>query len=391
MQYIQELELDIFSQNTYRYINAKQADNITRFVKIAMTADGEKIKPEEGVTAYFRALKEDGKSVFNPATINEDGTVTVELTEQALACPGMVDADVSLMKGDEVLSVLSFRIQVEKAPVGKAVASDNEFLVLTEATKEAQKATEEAKAATEKANTAAKEADESRNKADEAEALRQAAEEGRDTAEKTRTQNEAGRVTAEEGRDTAEQGRVSAESDRAAAETTRQSNEEARESAEDDRAAAEAQRATDEDTRNDQEAARVAAEKVREQNEADRKANETARQEAESSRVEAEAGRVEEHEQMMKEAQEATEDAVDAATHPPIIQNGTWWIWSSESSAYEDTGWTARGNILYAAFFVDMVDGVLYMCTDDEYDGPDFRLTDDGYLEVVLYAGNGKE
>lgn len=36
---------------------------------------------------------------MNPATINSDGTITCELTEQTLACAGLVKADVVIMDG----------------------------------------------------------------------------------------------------------------------------------------------------------------------------------------------------------------------------------------------------------------------------------------------------
>ena len=42
---------------------------------------------------------------------------------------------------------------------------------------------------------------------------------------------------------------------------------------------------------------------------------------------------------------------------------------------------------MYATFFVEPQTGELYMFTDNEYSGPDFRLVD-GSLEVVLSDGN---
>lgn len=71
---------------------------------------------------------------------------------------------------------------------------------------------------------------------------------------------------------------------------------------------------------------------------------------------------------------------------PPIIQDGRWWTWNAATQKYEDTGEAARGNLMYATFYVDAAIGDLYMVTDNEYTGPSFRLVN-GDLEVVLNYG----
>lgn len=71
---------------------------------------------------------------------------------------------------------------------------------------------------------------------------------------------------------------------------------------------------------------------------------------------------------------------------PPIIQNGTWWTWNAGNQEYMDTGEAARGNLMYATFYVDAAAGTLYMVTDNEYTGPAFRLSG-ADLEVVLNYG----
>lgn len=156
MQYVQEISLDVSGKLRYKYIDAKQGDNASRYLKITLLANGKKITPETGETAIFRCLKPDGHSCLNSGTINSDGTVTVELTNQVLACKGTTKADVSLMKGDTVLSTVTFFIQVEEAPISANIAaSSDEFLLLVEKTSEAVEAIEEAKAATQSANSAA--------------------------------------------------------------------------------------------------------------------------------------------------------------------------------------------------------------------------------------------
>ena len=90
-------------------------------------------------------------------------------------------------------------------------------------------------------------------------------------------------------------------------------------------------------------------------------------------------------------AQSATDSAESAQTaqeysgKPPIIQNDTWWTWDAEQGEYVDTGESARGDVMYATFEIDMETGELVMYTPDGYTGPVFSLSD-GFLEVTISA-----
>ena len=96
-----------------------------------------------------------------------------------------------------------------------------------------------------------------------------------------------------------------------------------------------------------------------------------------------------------KSAQEAAESATGAADSaqtaqeysgkPPIIQNDTWWTWDAETGQYEDTGESARGDVMYATFEIDPETGLLTMTTPDGYDGPVFSIVN-GFLEVSINA-----
>ena len=97
-----------------------------------------------------------------------------------------------------------------------------------------------------------------------------------------------------------------------------------------------------------------------------------------------------------KSAQDAAGSAADAAGSalsaqqysgkPPVIIDGHWWTWNAAEQRYEDTGEAARGNVMYATFLLDPRTGNLYMYTDSEYAGPQFRLNG-ADLEVVLSYG----
>lgn len=84
-------------------------------------------------------------------------------------------------------------------------------------------------------------------------------------------------------------------------------------------------------------------------------------------------------------AAESAETAQQYSGKPPIIQNDTWWVWNAETGQYEDTGESARGDVMYATFAVDPLTGLLTMTTPDGYSGPVFSLVN-GYLEVSISA-----
>lgn len=85
-------------------------------------------------------------------------------------------------------------------------------------------------------------------------------------------------------------------------------------------------------------------------------------------------------------AADSARSAEQYSGKPPVIQNGTWWTWNAKTQQYVDTSEAARGNLMYATFFLDPASGDLYMVADKEYTGPKFRLKG-ADLEVVLTYG----
>ena len=86
------------------------------------------------------------------------------------------------------------------------------------------------------------------------------------------------------------------------------------------------------------------------------------------------------------EAKDSADTAKQYSGKPPVIRDGRWWTWNAATQEYMDTGEAARGNLMYATFYVDAATGELYMVTDKEYTGPGFRLAGND-LEVVLKYG----
>lgn len=136
--YINSLTLDVNAENSHLFVDAKQLDSKSRHLNVLIVANGVPIDFETGTTAMFRAVKPDGHSVCYEAQINENGTIDVEISQQTLACKGVVKADLSLVgENGSVLSTASFYVQVHEAPIGDNSASRNEMLAFQQLTEEA--------------------------------------------------------------------------------------------------------------------------------------------------------------------------------------------------------------------------------------------------------------
>lgn len=113
-KYIKELTLDISGKRNNQTITAKQGDNKSRFIRITLVDGETKVTLEQGENVDFRCLKPDKKSCKLPTTIEEGGTILVELNDNSLAVAGLVRADVEINNADGLaLSSTTFYIQVE--------------------------------------------------------------------------------------------------------------------------------------------------------------------------------------------------------------------------------------------------------------------------------------
>lgn len=86
-----------------------------------------------------------------------------------------------------------------------------------------------------------------------------------------------------------------------------------------------------------------------------------------------------------EDAAESAETAQQYSGKPPIIQNDYWYVWNATTGQYENTGESARGDVMYATFEIDPETGLLTMTTPTRYDGPTFVIIN-GYLEVSVNA-----
>lgn len=133
MEIKERIQLDLAKPDMMLEIDAKQGDT-ARLVEVELTDHGVAVAIPEGASASFRCRKPDGHSCYNPASIASDHShVLVELTDQVLAVPGRVMADVVLEGEDSgVLSAFCFCILVEPRPLGDLAESRDELLAYEE-------------------------------------------------------------------------------------------------------------------------------------------------------------------------------------------------------------------------------------------------------------------
>lgn len=133
MEYIQDLTLDVNSNQAYTVVSAKQGDVDSRGIRVYYTASGEEYLISTNNSVAFRVRKPDGHIAFNDTTINSDGSVTAMFTYQILAVAGRAYADlVEFSANGNTLSTVSFIIDIMASPNinADAALSSDEFLYL---------------------------------------------------------------------------------------------------------------------------------------------------------------------------------------------------------------------------------------------------------------------
>ena len=137
----QNISID-FNQKGYKTINAKQYDKETRHVVVRCTDNGMFVPLDNTVYANSRTMTADGRALLDPATIQDDGTILLELDDTLLAAPGraVMQIDIYQNEIEKRLTTMSFFINVEPSVYGDdTIMASDEFNALTELIKKATK------------------------------------------------------------------------------------------------------------------------------------------------------------------------------------------------------------------------------------------------------------
>ena len=146
MDYIKDITLSFTPSGDIPVVRVKQGDSFTRFIRITLVVGDEIFIPGSEQTVLFREEKPDGHGILTDSAHmdmtlgrylvvkNGDGSITVELTSQATACPGFCKCDLCLLSGSKLISTAPFLLDVESAPgVSSQAVSSDDFRTLINA------------------------------------------------------------------------------------------------------------------------------------------------------------------------------------------------------------------------------------------------------------------
>jgi lysophospholipase L1-like esterase len=133
-QVIKEIELEVSKPNFIQAIVAKQYDNKSRYLRVKLVDNGEKITVKDTSSVVINARRSDGgENKFSGTVDAGQGTVLVPLTYWMLELEGKVISDVSVYDTDKILTTTNFTIEVERASCqnGSVSVDDADVDVLT--------------------------------------------------------------------------------------------------------------------------------------------------------------------------------------------------------------------------------------------------------------------
>ena len=133
MKYINKRQyLDLAFEELIK-IKVKQKDT-ARYILFRLLDNG-RIFDLTGKSVTFFAKKPDSKEVFNQATITSasNGECEIQLTSQVLAVQGIVECELVIYEGEDILSTFIFELDVKKSVrSNSAIESSHEYTVIEE-------------------------------------------------------------------------------------------------------------------------------------------------------------------------------------------------------------------------------------------------------------------
>lgn len=157
-QVIKEITVDVARKNLFQAIVAKQHDSNSRFLKVSFTNEGEPITIGSASSVIINAERADNESKSFAGSVNDDGTVTVPLTNWMLELDDFLRCDISIVAADDSkLTSTSFTIEVEAAANGEGsdISEDENYDILITLLSDCAKVKSDCEDATNSANTAA--------------------------------------------------------------------------------------------------------------------------------------------------------------------------------------------------------------------------------------------
>ena len=118
LNYTRHINLDVNATSAATVVKVKQGDSLMRYINVTLLQDGVQFVPDSGSTAKFRFENPDGLATEETAVIEQDGTVTVQLSAQYTEISGRCKADILISLNDGTISTAVFVVDVQKSPNG---------------------------------------------------------------------------------------------------------------------------------------------------------------------------------------------------------------------------------------------------------------------------------
>lgn len=171
LQVTKEVVTDVTTRCKSKAILAKQNDDGSRFLKVHIQESGKNIQIKDNVTVTLNVQRPDTSAAMFFGSVNDDGTVEVELNSWILEQVGTVSCDISLLDPENSvkLTTMTFYVEVEaSACTDDDIKEDPEYTVLLELVKQTKDAKNMAEMAAEQAAQSAEQVAEAVNQSNEA-------------------------------------------------------------------------------------------------------------------------------------------------------------------------------------------------------------------------------
>ena len=126
LKFTQKITLDLTIPRIQN-VRCVQDDRKSRIINIVVTNDGKPYKITNTMIVSYKVFKADSNYVWNKkdVVINDDGSVTIDLSEQAVAFVGIAKSSLKIQENEQKISTLPFNIIVEKAVVSDDAISSS--------------------------------------------------------------------------------------------------------------------------------------------------------------------------------------------------------------------------------------------------------------------------
>ena len=156
LQVTREVVTDVVNRSTSKLVTAKQNDDGSRFLNVRIQNGGKDVNIDSTATVLFNVKRPDDSTGTLYGSVNDDGTVRIELTAWVLEHPGKISCDISIISKESAkLTTMTFYIEIEPAVCcDEDIVDAEEYSVLVDLISQTQQACDVANEAAETAEQA---------------------------------------------------------------------------------------------------------------------------------------------------------------------------------------------------------------------------------------------